>query len=97
MRTTTSMRGRPSSASPITSRPVTRREAASQRGRTPSRASTSAMSSPWVRMALVPHTVSPTVSGQRPWSARWRGSSESARATPVSQASREGTARGSTE
>ena len=32
-------------------------------GRTPSSASTSAMSSPWVRIALVPQMLMPTVSG----------------------------------
>ena len=55
------------------------------------------MSSPAVRIADVPHTDSPTDSGQRPWSARYRSSSESAIATPVSHASRDGTALGSTE
>ena len=59
----TSMRGRPSSASGTTSKPVTRRDASSQTGRQPSSASTSAMSSPWVRIALVPQTVRPTERG----------------------------------
>ena len=49
---------------------TTRRDASSQTGRTPSSASTSAMSSPAVRMADVPHTDSPTDCGQSPWSAR---------------------------
>ena len=64
MRTVTSMRGRPSSASEIASRSTTRRDASSQTGRTPSSASTSAMSSPEVRIAEVPHTESPTDCGQ---------------------------------
>ena len=69
----------------------------SQTGRQPSNASTSAMSSPWVRIALVPHTVKPTERGYAPVSARCRASSESARATPTSQALRLGMAFGSTE
>ena len=56
MRTVTSMRGRPSSSRSITSRRATRRDISSQTGRTPSSAKTSAMSSPDVRIALVPHT-----------------------------------------
>ena len=63
MRTVTSIRGRPSSASGVTSNPVTRRDASSHTGRHPISASTSAMSSPWVRIAEVPHTVSPTDRG----------------------------------
>ena len=59
----TSMRGRPSSSSGMTSSRLTRRDASSQSGRTPSSASTSATSSPEVRIALVPHTDSPTDSG----------------------------------
>ena len=55
------------------------------------------MSSPEVRIAEVPHTESPTERGNSPVSARYRSSSESAIAWPVSQASRDGTARGSTE
>ena len=55
------------------------------------------MSSPDVRIADVPHTERPTDRGQLPWSARYRASSESAIALPVSQASRDGTALGSTE
>ena len=97
IRTVTSTRGRPSSASGTTSKPVTRRDASSHTGRHPIRASTSAMSSPWVRIALVPHTVSPTVAGHSPVSSRWRASSESARARPTSQALRDGIAFGSTE
>ena len=50
-------------ASGITSTPTTRRFSFCHSGRTPSRASTSATSSPWVRMALVPQAVMPTVSG----------------------------------
>ena len=63
IRTVTSIRGRPSSASGIGSSPMTRRDAASQTGSTPSRASTSAMSSPLVRMAEVPQTDRPTDGG----------------------------------
>ena len=63
IRTVTSTRGRPSSSVGITSRPVTRREASSHSGRTPNRASTSAMSSPEVRMAEVPQIDSPTEAG----------------------------------
>ena len=63
MRTVTSIRGRPSSSSGTTSSPLTRRDASSQRGRTPISARTSAMSSPDVRMADVPHTERPTERG----------------------------------
>ena len=66
MRTVTSMRGRSSSSSEITSRSTTRREASSQIGRTPSSASTSAMSSPELRIAEVPHTDRPTDVGHSP-------------------------------
>ncbi len=66
MRSVTSIRGRPSSASVIGSRPVTRREASSQTGRTPSSAKASAMSSPAVRIALVPHSDRPTEDGWVP-------------------------------
>ena len=47
----------------MASRSVTRRDASSHTGRTPSSASTSAMSSPEVRIALVPHTDRPTDCG----------------------------------
>ena len=69
IRTVTSIRGRPSSASGIGSSPVTRRDASSHTGRTPSSASTSATSSPEVRIAEVPHTDSPTERGYSPVSA----------------------------
>jgi hypothetical protein len=49
---------------------VTRRDASSQTGSTPSSANASAMSSPEVRMALVPHIDSPTDCGHEPVS--WR-------------------------
>ena len=55
------------------------------------------MSSPWVRIADVPHTVSPTQRGYAPVSARCRASSESASARPTSHALRDGIAFGSTE
>ena len=55
------------------------------------------MSSPWVRIADVPHTVSPTLRGHAPVSARCRASSESASALPVSNELRDGMALGSTE
>ena len=97
MRSVTSILGRPSSASGRISKPVTRREASSQRGRQPMSASTSAMSSPCVRMAEVPHTVRPTQRGYSPSSARCRAISESARARPVSKDVRDGMAFGSTE
>ena len=97
MRNVTSMRGRPSSSRATTSKPVTRRDASSHTGRTPIRASTSAMSSPCVRMAEVPQTVRPTLRGYSPVSARWRCTSESASATPTSQELRDGIALGSTE
>jgi hypothetical protein len=70
IRTVTSIRGRPSSESGTGSSPVTRRDASSHTGRTPSSASTSATSSPEVRIADVPHTDSPTDSGHDPVSAR---------------------------
>ncbi|COX48612.1 Uncharacterised protein [Mycobacterium tuberculosis] len=70
IRTVTSMRGRPSSAGCMGARSMTRREASSHTGRTPSSASTSAMSSPAVRIAEVPHTDSPTDRGHRPCSSR---------------------------
>ena len=76
---------------------MTRRDASSQTGRHPISASTSAMSSPWVRMAEVPHTVSPTERGYDPVSARCRASSDSASAAPTSHALRDGIAFGSTE
>ena len=59
MRTVTSIRGRPSSDSSTTEKPVTRRDASSQFGRQPISASTSAMSSPWCASPTCP-TVSPT-------------------------------------
>ncbi len=66
IRTVTSMRGLSSSSSDTTSRPVTRRDWSSHTGRTPSSANTSAMSSPAVRIADVPHTDSPTDGGHWP-------------------------------
>lgn len=70
MRSVTSIRGRPSSAYGMGSRPVTRREASSQTGRMPSSANASAMSSPAVRIALVPQRERPTEVGQSPLSVR---------------------------
>ena len=64
------MRGRASSYSGIGSRPLTLRDCSSQVGRTPSRANTSATSSPEVRIAEVPHTDRPTDPGHVPVSAR---------------------------
>lgn len=55
------------------------------------------MSSPWVRMAEVPQTVSPTDVGYAPVSLRYRWISESASACPTSQLSLDGIALGSTE
>lgn len=97
IRTVTSIRGRPSSASGIGSRPVTRRDCSSQTGVTPSSARTSPMSSPDVRIADVPHIDSPTERGSSPVSSRYRARRESAMAVPVWYASRDGIAFGSTE
>ena len=97
MRTVTSIRGRPSSAAGTISNPVTRRDASSHTGLVPISARISARSSPWVRIAEVPQTVSPTLRGYSPVSARCRAISESASARPTSQALREGMAFGSTE
>ncbi len=63
MRTVTSMRGRPSSSSGITSSPTMRRVSGCHFGRTPSSARISPASSPAVRIAAVPQTTMPTVSG----------------------------------
>ena len=97
MRTVTSMRGRPSSSRGTISNPVTRRDASSQTGRVPINARISARSSPWVRIALVPHTVRPTDRGYVPVSATCRATSESASIEPISHALRDGIALGSTE
>ena len=60
--------------------------------------SASAMSSPLVRIAAVPHSDRPTDVGHSPsWSSRYRSSRESASICPVSHASRDGIARGSIE
>ena len=80
MRTVTSMRGRPSSSSGITSRPTIRRVSGCHLGRTPSSARISPASSPAVRIAAVPQTTMPTVSG----SSSWEASSASASFVPVS-------------
>jgi hypothetical protein len=66
IRTVTSTRGRPSSSTVISSSPVIRRVSVCQTGRTPSRARISAMSSPWVRIAAVPHTTIPIDLGGPP-------------------------------
>ncbi|XHO07252.1 hypothetical protein ACEQUB_p00498 (plasmid) [Ralstonia syzygii] len=55
------------------------------------------MSSPWVRMALVPHTLMLTDSGSWPVSLRWRASTSPASAVPMRQAACDGRLRGSTE
>ena len=52
---------------------------------------------PPVRIAAVPQATSPTIFGSSPASFRWRSSSASARRTPTSQDSSEGSERGSTE
>ena len=59
----TSIRGRPSSDAGTTCRSMTRRDASSHTGVTPISASTSAMSSPAVRIAEVPQTDRPTDCG----------------------------------
>jgi hypothetical protein len=61
------------------------------------RARISARSSPCVRIADVPQTVSPTLRGYAPVSATWRATSDSASADPTSHAERDGIAFGSTE
>ena len=58
---------------------------------------TSAMRTQGDDLAEVPHTERPTDRGYSPVSARYRSTSDSAIAWPVSHASRDGTARGSTE
>ena len=55
------------------------------------------MSSPWVRIAAVPHTTMPTVSGYRPSSSRYRRRRSSASPRPTSHESALGSAFGSTE
>ena len=95
--TVTSTRGRPNSFNGMTSSPTTRRDSSFQTGFTPSRARISAMSSPCVRMAAVPHTTIPTVSGYRLSSARYRRNRSSASPEPTSHESLEGSAFGSTE
>jgi len=97
IRSVTSILDRPSSAAGTISNPVTRRDASSHTGRQPISARTSAMSSPWVRMAEVPHTARPTQRGYSPSSARCLASSESASARPVRYELRDGMAFGSTE
>jgi hypothetical protein len=96
MRTVTSTRGRPSSASGTISMPVTRLDSGCHVGRTPSSARISATSSPWVRIAAVPQATRPTIRGSSPVSAWWRSSSASASRRPTSHDSSEGRARGST-
>ncbi len=76
---------------------MTRRDAVSQVGRTPSSASAWAMSSPPVRMLLVPQAVSASVRGQAPCSCRWRSTSSAADFQPSVQAAGVGTVRVSTE
>ena len=71
------------------SRPVTRREASSQTGRTPSRARASATSSPAVRIALVPHRDRPTELRPVAVVGCSAPAEESASAWPVSQARRD--------
>ena len=55
--------GRPNSETGIISVPETRRLSCCQTGRTPSKYIIWAMSSPWVRIADVPQTTMPTISG----------------------------------
>ena len=63
MRTVTSIRGRPELGQRHDREPGDPAGGVVPGGRQPISASTSAMSSPWVRMAEVPHTVSPTERG----------------------------------
>ena len=90
MRTVTSTRARPSSASGITSRSITRPFSSCHTGRTPSSHNTSAMSSPWVRMFEVPQTVMPIARGGAPSRSHAVASSASPRRTPTVQAKRDG-------
>ena len=66
-----------------TSMSVTRLLPGAHLGRTPSKAKACAMSSPPVRMVLVPHTDSPTDAGKHPWSCRCRSITRSAAREPV--------------
>ncbi len=93
----TSTRGRPSTSAGTTSKPVTRRDAASQVGRTPISASAWAMSSPPVRMFDVPQAESAIARGQAPCSWACRSTSICADFHPRSQAAGVGTVRVSTE
>ena len=79
------------------SNPVTRREAASHFGCAPIRASAWAMSSPPVRMLLVPQADRATARGQSPWVWAWVSTSSCADFQPSSQAAGVGTVRESTE
>ena len=83
MRTVTSIRGRPSSSSGIGLEPV---DPAASRGSTPAARRAARGSRPRrrraVRIAAVPQTTIPTVSGCAPSSSRWRRSSASASRAP---------------
>ena len=96
-RKVTSTRGRSRTESGITSVPVARPEAVSQVGRTPINASAWAMSSPPVRMLLVPQAVTAMARGQDPCSCMWRSMIRHADFQPSVQAAGVGTMRVSTE
>ena len=87
MRRVTSTRGRPSSSRGMGSRPVTRPDSSAHTGRTPRRASASATSSPWVRMAAVPHSDQADRAGPVARLVPVAVDSASARPGPTSQAS----------
>ena len=95
MRSVTSIRGRFRIASGRMSKPDTRLESGSHRGRQPIRASACARSSPPVRIVALPQMSSTIRRGQSPWSWAWRVSIASAVRRPISHAVRVGTARGS--
>ena len=63
IRSVTSIRGRPSIASAITSKPATRSDVVSHTGATPISRSAMANSSPAVRMVAEPHRSSMTLRG----------------------------------
>jgi hypothetical protein len=82
-RRVTSTRGRFLMAMGSTSMSTTRLLPSAHLGRTPSSAKAWAMSSPPVRMVLVPQTDRPRQRSISPWSCRWRSTTRSAAAAPM--------------